>query len=82
MDVDAATVIKAPATPKFTPTPKSPTTPKSPQKFRPGVNFINILRTNFSYDHRFGSFFQLHFGFVKKFVQKTRAYNIDEIDYR
>ena len=29
MDVDAATVIKAPAT------PKSPTTPKSPPKFRP-----------------------------------------------
>ncbi len=28
------------------------------------------------------SFFQLRFGFVEKFVRKTRAYNVDEIDYR
>ncbi len=26
----------------------------------PGDNFINILRTNFSYEHRFGSFFYVH----------------------
>jgi len=51
------------------------------EKKRTGVNFINILRTNFSYDRHFGSFFYLHFGFVEKFVQKTRAYNVDEIDY-
>jgi len=26
----------------------------------PGVNFINVLCTNFSYEHHFGSFFKLH----------------------
>ncbi len=25
-----------------------------------GVNFFNILRTNFLYEHRFGSFFYVH----------------------
>jgi hypothetical protein len=45
-------------------------------------NFINVLRINFSYERRFGSFFQLRFVFVKKFVQKTRAFNVDEIDGR
>ncbi len=47
-----------------------------------GVNFINILRTSFLYKRRFGSFFQLHFGFVKNFVQKIHAFNVDEIDPR
>ncbi len=28
--------------------------------FPPVVNFINILRTNFLYERRFGSFFYLH----------------------
>jgi len=28
---------------------------------RPGVNFINILRTNFLYERRFGSFFLVTF---------------------
>jgi len=41
-----------------------------------GVNFINIIRTNFSYELRFSSYV-LSF---EKFVQKTRAYNVDEID--
>jgi len=27
---------------------------------QPGVNFINILRTNFSYEYHFGSFFYVH----------------------
>jgi len=30
------------------------------QKMTPVVNFINILRTNFSYEHHFGSFFCVH----------------------
>jgi len=25
-----------------------------------GVNFINVKRTNFSYEHRFGSFYYVH----------------------
>ncbi len=39
-----------------------------------------------SYAHKictkvfFGSFFQLCFGFGEKFVQKMRAFNVDEID--
>ncbi len=52
-----------------------------------GVNFINILRTNFSYERRFGSFFSTYVRtYVQKkaaektFVQKTRAKNVDEID--
>ncbi len=54
-------------------------------KLTPGVNFINILRTNFSYEHRFGSFSLVTclvaFCFGKKFVRKTHAYNVDEIDF-
>ncbi len=49
-----------------------------------GVDFINILCTNFSYGRRFSSFSLVTclvtFCFGKKFVRKTRAYNIDEID--
>ncbi len=48
------------------------------------VNFINILRTNFSYEHRFGSFFYIHVTRKKvaktTFVQKICVYNVDEID--
>jgi len=29
-------------------------------KLTPGVNFNDILRSNFSYERRFGSFFYLH----------------------
>jgi len=39
---------------------------------RPGVNFINILRTNFSYECRFGSFFYLHV--TRKKLPKQRSY--------
>jgi len=35
-----------------------------------GVNFINILRTNFSYEPHFGSFFYLRFGFGKNLYKK------------
>ena len=41
-----------------------------------------FICTNFSYECRFGSFFQLRFGFGEKFVRKTCASNVDEIDGR
>jgi hypothetical protein len=44
-----------------------------------GVNFINIIGTNFSYERRFSSYF---LALSKKFVRKTRTYNVDEIDGR
>jgi len=49
------------------------------------VNFINILRTNFSYIRRlFGSFFLRTYvrkkAAKKTFVRKIRTYNVDEID--
>jgi len=47
-----------------------------------GVNFINVLCTNFSYERCFCSFFKLRFSFGEKFVQKTWAKNVDEIDSR
>ncbi len=37
-----------------------------------GVNFINILRTNFSYVRKKAA--------EKTFVRKIRAYNVDQID--
>jgi hypothetical protein len=40
---------------------------------RPCVNFINVLRTNFSYEHRFGSFFSSYM-FVVKAVLKQHSY--------
>ncbi len=40
-------------------------------KLTPVVNFINVLRVNFLYECRFGSFFKLRFGFGEKFVQKA-----------
>jgi hypothetical protein len=51
---------------------------------KPGVNFINVKRTNFLYERRFDSFFYLHVT-VKKaaevmFIRKTRGFNVDEID--
>jgi hypothetical protein len=48
-------------------------------KLTVGVNFINVLCTNFSYKRRFGS---LEFGFEQTFVQKMCAKNVDEIDGR
>jgi len=51
-----------------------------------GVNFINVLHTNFLYERRFGSFFSSYMYAVKAakttFVPKTCAYNVDEIDGR
>jgi len=32
-------------------------TPAVIKTLQPGVNFINVLRTNFSYERHFGSFF-------------------------
>jgi len=44
---------------------------------RPTVNFINILRARFSYEHRFGSFCYVHMYVVKAakttLVQKIRT---------
>jgi len=46
----------------------------------PGVNFINVIFTNFSYERRF---FYVHVTRENKtFVQKICTYNVDEIDYR
>ncbi len=47
---------------------------------------IYEYNSNFSYEHRLGSFFYVR-TYVKKaaemtFVQKTRAFNVDEIDIR
>jgi len=42
------------------------------------VNFINVLRTKFSYKRRIGS---LESGFERTFIQKMRAKNVDEIDF-
>jgi len=56
------------------------------ERERVGVNFINILRTNFSYKRRFGSFYNLHVTRKKAaemtFVQKICVFNVDEIDTR
>jgi hypothetical protein len=53
---------------------------KSILRWEQGVNFINVLRTNFLYEHCFGSFFLLRFDFEEKFVRKIRTFNVDEID--
>jgi len=45
-----------------------------------GVNFINILRERFLYEHCFGSIFQLHVHRKTTFVRKIRTFNVDEID--
>jgi len=49
-----------------------------------GVNFINILSTNFLYERHFGSFFYVHVTREKlpklRFLQKFCAQNVDEID--
>jgi len=60
-------------------------------KSTPGVNFINILRENFSYKHCFGSFslvtckYFSSYMYVEKaaettFVRKISTENVDEID--
>jgi len=41
-------------------------------KLTPGVNFINILHTNFSYKRRFGCFFYVHV--TKEKLLKQRLY--------
>jgi len=55
-------------------------------QIRAGVNFINVKHTPFSHERHFGSFFYAHISRKKAtkmtFVQKTRAFNIDEIDGR
>jgi len=49
-----------------------------------GVNFINILRTNFSYERCFGRIFYIHVTRKKAaevtFVRKICTYDVDEID--
>jgi hypothetical protein len=50
---------------------------------QPGVNFINVLRTNFSYKRRFGNVRVTRKKLPKPtFVRKIRAFNVDEIDCR
>ncbi len=50
------------------------------------VNFINILHTNFSYKYdglaAFPKYMYVDKAAIMMFVQKTRAYNVDEIDTR
>jgi len=46
----------------------------------PAVNFINVKRTNFSYERRFGSFYYVHVTAKTTFVQKIFAFNVDDID--
>ncbi len=44
-----------------------------------------MLRTNFLYEHRFGSFFYVHVTrkkLPKQHSYETRVKNVDEIDYR
>jgi len=52
----------------------------------PGVNFINVKGTNFSYEHCFGSFYYVHVTRKKAakttFIRKICSFNIDEIDGR
>jgi len=51
-----------------------------------GVNFINVLHTNFSYERCFSSFFSSYMYVVKAaetmFVRKICTFNVDEIDTR
>ncbi len=59
--------------------------PKNLCESPPGVNFINILRTNFSYEQYFCSFFYLHVTRKKAaedFRTKNTRVSIDEIDRR
>ncbi len=46
------------------------------------VNFINVIRTNFSYECRFSSFFYIHITAEMTFVRKIRAFDVDEIGTR
>ena len=49
----------------------------------PRVNFINVKRANFSYEHLFDSFFSSYMYIVKAakttFIQKICTFNFDEI---
>jgi hypothetical protein len=62
--------------------------PSRPPYLRLGVNFINVKRTNFSYERRFGSFYFYYVYVTRKkaaetmFVRKICAFNVDEIDDR
>ena len=47
-------------------------------KLTTGVNFINIICTNFSYERHFSTYMWLE---ETTFVGKIRTYNVDEIDY-
>ncbi len=56
------------------------------KKLTPGVNFINVIYTNFAYECCLDSFFSSYV-YVEKaaetmFVQKICSYNVDEIDGR
>ncbi len=56
------------------------------EKWTTGVNIINIKCTPFSYERCLGSFFYVHVARKKlpkwRSYEKTRAYNVDEIDTR
>ncbi len=45
--------------------------------YRPGVNFTNVKRVNFSYEHWF---WQLFSSYKMTFVKKICEFNVDEID--
>jgi len=50
-------------------------------KVTPGVNFINVKRTNFLYEHCFGNVHVTRKKLPKPmFVRKICMFNIDEID--
>ncbi len=55
-------------------------------KLMRGVDFINFLCTNFSYEHHFGSFFSSYMYVVKAaemtLVQKPARINVEESDKR
>ncbi len=50
--------------------------------FTTGVNFINIIRTNFLYERRFSSYMYIEKGAEMMFVQKICTFNVDEIGSR
>jgi len=58
--------------------------PISSDQNLPGLNFINILRTNFLYERHFGSFYYIHVTRKKlpkwRSFEKISAFNVDEID--
>ncbi len=58
--------------------------PKHSKRFQTAVNFINILRTNFSYKYdvlaAFPNYMNIEKAAETTFVRKMRRYNVDEID--